>query len=499
MRGIARSMVTRAPSEDAPAALDSARARGGWLRLGAGIERVVSRECAAPHRIYASLASVFGLFFVFAMPPMAGNDEPAKFERAYEAATFQWTGAAGTPSGARAFIDKAYAMVRTGEPAPRAEWKATGRAPLAEGDIIPYANPHEIILRIDNPIAYLIYAPAIHAGIAFDMSSGSVLTLCRLSTLIISIALFATAIALFPGGRVFAAFVALSPTVVGYQAAVSIDAVLIACGFLFAALVARRLSEPCAVASRTETLAIVGTAALFGVFKTPYALIPLLAILVPFNGPGKWRRRAAFLASVCLPGLAIAVSWALIAKAEMLGGGAYATNGGGYVDPDAQLRGLIAAPWRLFSIYWATLTNADFLSATMMDLVCQVGWRNTIVPPAWVYISWLMMLALLWTSDTKPLAPLTRPLAVFAQVSVFCMVVGAALLLLYLQWTAVGAPSVEGFQGRYLLPASPLLMFIAPARVNLFGSEMGRTLAALLTAVAALAMTAMTVVETYYA
>ncbi|MEO0998978.1 MAG: hypothetical protein AAFX58_15840, partial [Pseudomonadota bacterium] len=66
-------------------------------------------------------------------------------------------------------------------------------------------------------------------------------------------------------------------------------------------------------------------------------------------------------------------------------------------------------------------------------------------------------------------------------------------------WTAVGAPSVEGFQGRYLLPASPLLMFIAPARVNLFGSEMGRTLAALLTAVAALAMTAMTVVETYYA
>ena len=39
----------------------------------------------------------------------------------------------------------------------------------------------------------------------------------------------------------------------------------------------------------------------------------------------------------------------------------------------------------------------------------------------------------------------------------------AAFVICNLQWTRVGAPVVEGFNGRYLYPLAPLLLLAIPA------------------------------------
>jgi hypothetical protein len=55
---------------------------------------------------------------------------------------------------------------------------------------------------------------------------------------------------------------------------------------------------------------------------------------------------------------------------------------------------------------------------------------------------------------------LLRGLAVAAFLAGF----GLTLTLLYIQWTWVGRPIIEGFQGRYLYPLVPGLLTFLPAK-----------------------------------
>ena len=57
---------------------------------------------------------------------------------------------------------------------------------------------------------------------------------------------------------------------------------------------------------------------------------------------------------------------------------------------------------------------------------------------------------------------------------IFGATIAISLTLLYLQWTAVGATKIEGFQGRYFYPILPLLFAAAPLRLSMFAGEKAR-------------------------
>lgn len=426
----------------------------------------VRAAIATPHALYTVIAAVVGLVFVFMTPPSGAGDEPRHFERMFEVATGHWIGAEGLPRGVLQFTDLSKTTVEEGAKFDAARRAELAAIPLDKADIEPYPRPLEKVLRIHHPAAYLPFAPAVWAGLAFDLAPAQIFLLCKLTTLALGVFLMRQAIRILPAYKFLAAFVALLPTTVFYLGAANIDAFLTGLGFLFFALVARAATRADGLTTGRDIalLAVVGAAV--AAIKTPYALLPLAALLIPatkFASPGK---RLAALAIIVLPGVALAASWALLAKAHFVPSEAYSTPGGTYVLPTEQLTRLIRDPAAFLAVLWRTAFESSVPATTIGQALGLLGWNNVPLPAPTIALS-MSALILLWFSG-DPHAP---PVLKSAYGCVLCaglfgMIVCVSLFLLYLHWTGVGARTVEGFQGRYLLPIAPLLFALAPLRVT---------------------------------
>ena len=453
---------------------------------------------AAPHDVYTALAGLFGILFVFLTPPSGAGDEPRHFERMFEVATGRWLGAEGLPRGVIAFTDLSKETVEAGAKFDAEKRAALAAIPLEKDGIEPYPRPLEKILRIHHPVAYLPYAPAVWTGLALDLSPSAIFILCKLTTLALGLFLMRQAIRIMPAYKPLAAFVALLPATVFYLGAANIDAFLTGLGFLFFALVARAAARGEGSMSGRDIALLAATGALIAIMKTPYAFLPLLAVLIPASAFSSPRRRAAALAVIVLPGFVLAASWALLVKAYLVPPGAYATPGGTYVLPSEQLAGLLADPFAFSVVLWRTFFESSMPATTMGQALGLLGWNN--VPlPAWTIALSMTALTLFWFSaDDGPLPGIKTVYGRLWAFGVFAAIVSASLFLLYLQWTGVGARTVEGFQGRYLLPIAPLLFALAPMRVTVLDGE-GRQTALLAAASApALASGAFAVFAHFY-
>ncbi len=425
-----------------------------------------------PERLYLAVAATFGLAYLALMPPMAMTDEPWNFVRAYEVATGNWTGAERIPEGLRSFTETAFEHVKLGEPFTASEWRALRSVPLQSDRLVPHANPTEIVLRIHNPLAYIPYAPAMWVGLAFELPPIAILYLCRATTLILGLWLMFQALKIVPARQPLFLMIALTPTAVNYLGTINIDALLTGVAFIFCARVANIVGRDQRL-DRSSLAQLAALGALFGVFKPPYILLPLLVVLIPAEKFGSMGAKARGLAALLLPGLVIALVWALVVKTQMIGDLAYSADGRGRVHSGEQLHGLLMAPWEFLVILFRTIANPDFVGLALADIVAHIGWR-TVSPPAWVYILWFAGFVHLAAGERVDLGRMTSPAGLGAQAALFVAIVLSALFFLYLQWTPVGSPTVVGFQGRYLLPIMPLLLYAPFFKVDVFGSRLRR-------------------------
>ncbi len=104
-------------------------------------------------------------------------------------------------------------------------------------------------------------------------------------------------------------------------------------------------------------------------------------------------------------------------------------------------------------------TFADQGQWLLETVVGQLGWLDTSMP-RWYYrlSAAVFVCALIAPGNSRPnLRPaLTAAVVVVALITT----VGGAL---YLSWTPVGKPTIDGLQGRYFLPVLPLLGWLVPA------------------------------------
>ncbi len=200
---------------------------------------------------------------------------------------------------------------------------------------------------------------------------------------------------------------------------------------------------------------LLATAFLLAAAKGVYFLLDLLVFLVPpvvrARGRVAGGARARAAASLWAGGLAAAVAGAGISVwvTHRLASLAPPRLG---VHPEAQLRGVLAAP-----LHFVGLAAGDYvhhLPRYGAGFVGIFGWLDTPLPrPAMVLWGLLLLAAALTGGDPAlALAAWQRQLA--------AAITGAALLLLslsqYVIWTPLGAGFVDGLQGRYFLPLAPV-------------------------------------------
>jgi uncharacterized membrane protein len=224
------------------------------------------------------------------------------------------------------------------------------------------------------------------------------------------------------------------------------DAMIVSLSALAAGLFISALCE--ARLPRGAFIALCTALALIAMARPPYIPIAVVPLLIP------GRRLAWRIAGVACVATAVIV-WTMLA-AEVTG----VAIGPG-VDPTAQALRLLAHPARIVSLAIETFRFSGDLF--IRGFIGQLGWLDVDMPHVYnkLAIAELLLAAILAALRLRgiSLARCTR----FVGALVILTSASAIFAIQYLTWTKLGAPIVDGVQGRYFLPLAMLAVGLLPS------------------------------------
>jgi uncharacterized membrane protein len=185
--------------------------------------------------------------------------------------------------------------------------------------------------------------------------------------------------------------------------------------------------------------------------RFPYPLLGLLVFSLPLDVLGatrslRWRFLFLFFVALVLPCLGwIAIIQGLQVQMRPLV----------HVDPSGQIQFVLSHPLQFLHLIGSGLAQFGF--TYWYQTVGVLGWLDFRVPGWVLWGATLGLFVTICCSDSEWLRP-TPTLRLFSFV---LGILGLLLtvLIVYLAWNSVGAPQVEGWQGRYALPLLPLIVF----------------------------------------
>jgi uncharacterized membrane protein len=420
-------------------------------------------------RAFLYLVIPLGLVFVFLTPPGYVPDEGGHLVRIDAILHGEFAGhreVTIAPDGhaveaAGEFGDPALVGATLGWPPPAPAWVLPVREQFNW-------TPHPVFI---NNFQLSVYFPLYYIAPAIGLAAGKLLGerpyeaifLARLCSFCIYALLGLLALRTARFGRGILFFVLAMPMTVYLAASTNPDGGLIPTTCLgFALLTAGR--------RRAAALCL---AALILV-KPPYALMALALLLPLPRVEDLWPERKALLKHTGLAVITVlpSVIWFIwttayvsvpVVRPAYLPGPMWPGSPATVFDavaPAAQLQSVIAHPLGFLGIVVTeTLGSWNLLAREMIGML---GCQNVAIPN-WLYVLWgLAGAASLWSEI--PVGPAGRITVLTAICALF--VCGLTVLLIwlgeYLNWTNVGTPSIQGLEGRYLLPVLPLLIFLIP-------------------------------------
>ncbi|MCB4824237.1 DUF2142 domain-containing protein [Roseicella aerolata] len=315
------------------------------------------------------------------------------------------------------------------------------------------------------PLLYLPAAATLGTARMAGMPPPSAFRLARAVNLLIAIGLAALALHLCGRGRASMAVLLVLPMTLALGGSIAPDGMLIAGAALGASILSRAMQREAGL-SWGAILGFGAVVLALALARPPYLLLGLLALAAPAATPlgpaGSWPSRLLRLAVLLPAGLA-ALGWMATAAPVMV------PVQLPEVQPDltAQARFLLEHPLRLPEILARTAAVSG--ASILRQAIGVLGWLDTPLPGL-VYLAAIMALVLALAADGGGLdgRPGPEGRAVLLAAVVLAGTVTAIALALYLSYSPVGHPVVQGIQGRYLLPllllALPFLPRLVPPR-----------------------------------
>lgn len=428
------------------------------------------------HKLYLALALIFGLVYVFIIPPMMGYDEVPHFYRAYQLSEGDiFANKSGEVIGAslpKEFSNLHSYGLRTLEVK---EWdKPLSTLTLSEIDYLKNTFPGAETIWLDFRGA-AVYAPTSYIGSVigiliakiFDISIYGYVILARIGSLLLVVALFYLAIKKALYGKLIIFFLALLPITLTQSSTVSADGVLLGATALLVVCTVNLVT----LASKGKDLSHLAKSdfallslsiLLIGLAKPGYAFLTLPLLALPFvwknRGNRLWKKHSLVILALVAMCFALAPLWQAL---QYVVGGFFPTallaENSGRINSAEQLSGIIQGP---FGYAWVLLDQYVVNPSGAM-LVEMFGWVTSvpIVMPYYVIILSYIVAALLFLSqDNIGSFRKKEKLLIYsllaAVVSLTFIAINTAL---YLTSSAVGTPHIFGVQPRYFLP----LMFLA--------------------------------------
>lgn len=397
--------------------------------------------------LFVAYGALAVLLLAWTVPPFQNVDEVAHFLRAESVARLQpfipraSDGRAGgaimsvIPTAAEPFADLRTDPLMT-----------VDRVLLEQATGVRWTDPPVLAgfanTAVYPPFLYLPQAAAIMAGKALGFPVLRTLNLARVLAGLAGVLLGAAAIARAgPGGPALFALLSL-PMSLSLLASPSQDALMLP----LAALAAAELASALRTGRQTSSGFVLMCLALTLVVTARPPYFPLA--LLPLAAPG--RSLGARLLAACLVAAA-AAGWSVAAVAVTGLAPLYGT------DPAAQLAHLLQHP----SLSLVTATLAESGRLYVYSFLGKLGWMDLDLPRPYyaaAAVQLLVAFALTWGRARAAAPLLVLAAAVGSVATVFAVQ--------YATWTPVGAPTIDGVQGRYFLPVAAMLVALAPGRAE---------------------------------
>lgn len=449
----------------------------------------------ASRRYQAILILIFGLAYALLIPPFQSPDEPNHFFRAWQV------------SEGHFFPEKIGNRLGGVLPASLSQ-VSDSLLFLKNNPVVArlthqrFLNALSIPLRPENrrftdfantaiyaPTAYFPQAAAIAILRPLGATPLQIFFGVRISNLLIWFVLVSSALRLFPFFKNTFLAILLLPASLCIAASANADVSTNGlCWWLVAALVAA--PNAAAFWRKLLTISVVAANKLIAI---PLALSGLICSSDKSTRPANNYGPVAIL---LLSGMLAALFWGRLAQGWFIAYDAYdpafrdtqTLNAG--VNPARQMAFVLENP--LFFVKMCSKSLVQAMPSMAAHFVGKFGWEKNYLPTGWLVLLWAMLAAMM-LSEKNPLSARQR----WGMGGVALLYLGAFALTMYALWSAVGAESMDNWQGRYFTPIAPVLVLaLAQGWLKKWGRVIG--IAAFIVLILSNLMMLSSIVEHYY-
>jgi len=407
-----------------------------------------TKDLIKPETAFLILAIFFGLLFVFITPPFQVADETQHFSYAYAISI-------GKFDGYRSVIPHSINDLMTAtnnlpfDTTARISFRKLSNfinVPINLTDLSP--SFYQGVAKV-NPVPYLPTVIGFEIEKLLNLNTLAFFFFGRIFQLCVWILISYLALRLLPEFKwVFLLFI-LSPMSLSIASSYSADAITNSISFLWFSLCLYCSSVKRNEISSKYKFLLILIAALLSLMKPPYCLLLGIFFMIPrqnFGSHQQYRRTAALLFSISFIIFLFSISY--------LKNDVSNTNSKVAVDFMSQVHYLLNNPLEFPNIIVRSLRL--FWKFYLSSYIGRLGWLDTVLPK-YIYFTYPFIILLVSLIDQKKqlfFAPWQKLISFLIAGAVFY----AIFLSLYLTWTPVGYKTLEGMQGRYLIPIGPVLL-----------------------------------------
>jgi len=435
---------------------------------GAIIDCSGSGRCLA--RVFLVLSFISGIILVFLIPPFQSPDEPEHFFRVFQISEGHITSEVRPQDrGPNAlvvaggmmpqiFVDQNTQFYRLAfDPSVKTSWNEITAQVRAPGDINKRVFAVFSNTAVYSPLAYAPQTITLLLGRMLRLPPLMLLYCGRLGSVLAWTSLGYLSLRLTPVLRGAFLLLLLMPMPLFLSAVLSADVMTSALAIL---LVAFCLHEATAAGPMrlSALLALLILTVCLSLTKLAYLPLLLLFFLIPARRLGSaWRYWLFFAATVLVNVIAVR-AWLGMTP----GLGMTLRPQDHALAPVQQLAWVEHHPLDFLNLYWHTIRAKAVW--WMVALVGALGWLDTHLPRAFLigYLLAIVLSAVFGRSSAKAIWLFRSRWALLALLAAIVFPMGAIGLMDYVTWTDLGAPRVEGIQGRYFMPLVPVALLLAP-------------------------------------
>lgn len=420
------------------------------------------------------VALLIGLVFVIKTPPLWGGDETSHYARAYQVSQgnlvadfmpYPYGGKSYGGKVPRSVYDLIWHTNGDIENDPNATPFGTHRI----DDIHSYSKfTHKKLGKADtdyffpntaaySPLAYIPSAIGLRIAQIFNASVGQSIFIARLLGLLFFVSCVYWALKSLERKRfawvIFAA--ALIPTAIFQASIISADLMANGLAILLTAFVTKALFDK-RLTKMELSVALIAAAAL-PLIKPTYIFASLITLLIPREAIVKNFKINSILLKilVLVVGIIGLVGWTYLTagvseEIRRMGIGPRWV----YIDPSAQTQFVLTHPTAIFTAFFRSLILTD--NTYIGGLFGQFGFDFIQVPMTSILASLIAIFVALGASETLVLLRTKTLMAIAILLAGIASIFGT----LYITFSNLREPIIEGVQGRYFMPFVPLALLI---------------------------------------